>query len=107
MSPRPLRPPGGDPPPVSARLSNGEEFDLVGLAVEICRRYRAEFPDEQARYGDAGNSWCVHDNQYLLFWAVESVNGHTEMNHEVAWLASVLGARGFPLDRLARNLDIA
>jgi hypothetical protein len=29
------------------------------------------------------------------------------MTYEVGWLASVLEARDFPLERLARNLDIA
>ncbi len=79
---------------------------LVPLAQEICRRYREEFPDEQTRYGDAGNAWCVHDNQHLLDWAAGSLNGLVRMEHEVGWLADVLEARDFPLDRLARNLDI-
>jgi hypothetical protein len=81
-------------------------LDLRRLAQEICRRYRQEFPDEQERYGDAGQEWCVHDNQHLLSWAAGEVNGHLELVTQVAWLAKVLEARGFPLDRLARNLDI-
>jgi hypothetical protein len=76
------------------------------LATTICDRYRLEFPDEQDRYGPAGIAWCVHDNQHLLNWAAETVNGDLEMNDEVAWLANVLEARDFPPDRLARNLDI-
>jgi hypothetical protein len=106
VSGRRLEPPGGDAPPESAWLEDGGELELLPLATEICRRYRQEFPDEQTRYGDAGNAWCVHDNQYLLCWAVEAVNGYVEMNREVAWLARVLQARDFPLERLARNLDI-
>ena len=107
-SERRLEPPGGDAPPASAVLEDSdEELDLLALAQEICRRYRQEFPDEQGRYGDAGNAWCVHDNQYLLCWAVEDVNGHVDMKQDVAWLASVLEARDFPLERLARNLDIS
>ena len=47
-------PPSGAPAPVTAELRDGEELDLRALAHEICRRYRYEFPDEQARYGDAG-----------------------------------------------------
>lgn len=105
---RPLAPPsGGDGPPlISAPLLGGEPLDLLALATEICRRYREEFPDELERYGDAGNAWCVHDNQHLLNWAVETVNGYFDIEHEVAWLANVLEARQFPLDRLARGLDI-
>jgi hypothetical protein len=76
------------------------------MATEICRRYRQEFPDEEKRYGDAGNEWCVHDNQHLLNWGVEAANGHLDINLEVSWLASVLEARGFPIERLARNLDL-
>ena len=106
MSGRRLEPPGGDAPPASAWLDGGEELELLPLAKEICRRYRREFPDEQQRYGDAGNAWCVHDNQYLLCWAVEDVNGYLDMKREVAWLARVLDARNFPLERLARGLDI-
>jgi hypothetical protein len=103
-----LEPPGGDAAPASALLEgSGEELDLLALAQEICRRYRLEFPDEQGRYGDAGNAWCVHDNQYLLCWAVEDVNGYIDMEQDVAWLASVLEFRDFPLERLARDLDIS
>lgn len=101
-----LAPPGGDAAPTTAPLGDRDQLDLVALAQVICRQYRAEFADEQERYGDAGDAWCVHDNQYLLCWAAESVNGHVDLNHEVTWLASVLEARNFPIDRLARNLDI-
>jgi hypothetical protein len=110
MSPtgRRLEPPGGDPPPTSVLLEDADqELELVPLAEEICRRYRQEFPDEQGRYGDAANAWCVHDLQCLLYWAAEDVNGYLDIRGEVAWLASVLEARGFPLDRFARGLDIA
>jgi hypothetical protein len=109
MSPtgRRLEPPGGDAAPTSALLEDtDQELELVPLTEEICGRYRQEFPDEQGRYGDAGNAWCVHDNQYLLCWAIEDVNGYLEMNQEVAWLASVLEARDVPLERLARDLEI-
>jgi hypothetical protein len=83
-----------------------EPLDLPTLATEICRRYRLEFPDEDGRYGEAGNAWCVHDNQYLLHWAADAVAGYLDMSQEVSWLASVLEARDFPLDRLARDLEI-
>ena len=103
-----LRPPeGGDGPPrMSGPLGGGPPVDLEALAGQICRQYREEFPDERARYGEAGDRWCVHDNQHLLNWAVESVNGGFDIRQEVAWLANVLEARKFPVDRLARTLDI-
>jgi hypothetical protein len=109
MTARRLKPPsGGDEAPrLSARLGRrGPPLDLLTLATDICQRYRREFPDEEKRYGDAGNQWCVHDNQHLLNWGVEACNGHLDINHEVAWLASVLEARGFPIERLARTLEI-
>jgi hypothetical protein len=99
--------PSGAPAPVTAELRDGEQLDLRALAQEICRRYRDEFPDEQARYGDAGIAWCVHDNQHLLNWAVAESNGYGGFERQLTWLADVLEARDFPLERLASNLDIA
>lgn len=93
-------------PPTEALLGDGVTVPLAPLADKICRHYEEEFPDEQGRYGDAWRAWCVHDNQHLLYWGAESVPGHVDMHHEVGWLANVLDARGFPLLRLARNLDI-
>jgi hypothetical protein len=88
-------------------MTPGGELDLVALAAEVCDRYRAEYPDERERYGDAGMAWCRHDNQHLLNWAVADVHaGHVSLLDQVAWLARVLEARDFPLDRLARNLEI-
>lgn len=110
MSGRPdrrLAPPSGHPPPTTGVLGDDVTVPLVPLAREICRRYRGEFPDEQERYGEAGAAWCIHDNQHLLFWGAGAVDGWVDMTREVNWLADVLEARDFPLDRLARNLDIA
>jgi hypothetical protein len=108
VSARPLLPPsGGDAAPVSAVLADGRALDLVMLATAICRRYREEFPDEEQRYGEAGQAWCVHDNQHLLNWAVGAANDGADMKNDVAWLASVLESRGFPVERLARDLDLA
>ena len=108
MSERRLDPPGGQPPPTAARLRDADdELDLAALAREICRRYREEFPDERERYGDAGMAWCIHDNQHILNWAAGAVNGYVDLEREIGWLARVLEARDFPLERLARNLDLA
>lgn len=103
---RRLEPPSGEHPPVTAVTASGVPIDLIPLAQDICRRYHREFPDERERYGDAGEAWCLHDNQYLLSWAAEAASGFLDMHREVAWLATVLEARDFPLDRLARNLEI-
>jgi hypothetical protein len=96
------------PPPERAPLVDGSEVELRPLAEEACRRYRAEFPDEQGRYGDAVGAWCVHDNQHILSWALLGrVYDETLLERQVAWLAGVLGARSFPLERLARDLELA
>jgi hypothetical protein len=103
--PRPA-PPSGQRPPRRAELADGTAVDLEALAREICARYRAEYPDEEERYGEAGVLWCRHDNQHLVNWAVLHTRGFVVLDEHVAWLAKVLEAREFPLDRLARNLDI-
>jgi hypothetical protein len=100
-------PPSGHPPPASAELRDGSTLDLRDIAEEICRRYRAEFPDEEARYGDAGVAWCIHDNQHILNWAITEANGYGGLEGQLAWLAGVLRARDFPLARLRRDLEIA
>ena len=66
-------PPSGAPPPTAAELRGHGVLTSVRSREEICARYRAEFPDEQQRYGDVGMAWCVHDNQYILQWAVTEV----------------------------------
>ena len=107
MSTRPA-PPSGTPPPAVAPLPDGAELDLLPLARSICERYDAEFPDERERYGPAGQQWCVHDNRWLLLWAVMDAEfGTVDLSRQVEWLARVLEARDFPLDRLARDLEIA
>jgi hypothetical protein len=92
---------------MDAIAPDGTALDLRDLARGVCARYRAEFPDEEERYGDAGQAWCVHDNQYILHWALLDAQGLTKLDDQVAWLGRVLGARDFPLDRLARNLELA
>ena len=100
--------PSGAPPPAEARHPDGTPIDLVSLAEQICARYRREFPDEKERYGPAGIKWCLHDNQYLLAWAVQDVrDGTVLLLEQVQWLGSVLESRDFPLERLVRDLEIA
>ena len=99
--------PSGHPPPRQAPLPAGATLDVEALAIEVARRYLARYPDEHARYGAAGADWCVHDNQHLLNWAAIELIGFGDMDADVRWLAGVLDHRGFPLDRLAADLDIA
>ncbi len=103
---RRLDPPSGAAAPIDGVAPDGTGVDLRDLARDVCERYRAEFPDEQERYGDAGHAWCVHDNQYLLHWALLDAQGTTSLGEQVAWLARVLHARDYPLERLARDLEL-
>jgi hypothetical protein len=103
---RQVAPPSGMEPPVTATTPSGVEVDLEAVAEEVCAAYDLEFPDERERYGPAGLLWCRHDNQHLLNWAVLSLGFGIDFEVQLAWLARVLEARGFPLARFARDLDI-
>jgi hypothetical protein len=94
------------PPPTRARLEE-QVVELVPIAARICERYREQYPDEEGRYGEAGMEWCRHDNQHILNWAIGAAAGYVDFGREIAWLARVLGARDFPLDRLAHDLEMA
>ena len=94
--------PSGAPPP---EVAGG--LDLRALAEVVTERYAAEFPDEDERYEpQVWRAWCRHDTQYLLQWAVLDTKGLARLDDQVAWLARVLAARDFPLDRLARTLEL-
>lgn len=99
-------PPSGWPPPVSSCTPDGREIDLVRVAQRVCLGFVAEFPDYATRYGPAGVPWCLHDNQHILNWAILSLHGSVEFEHELAWLARVLEAREFPLAQLVRGLEL-
>ena len=103
---RAVAPPSGSPAPETATLG-GRSIALRPLAEAVADRYFTQFPDDLDRYGEAARAWEVHDTQYCLQWAVLDVEGSADLEREVAWLASVLSARGFPLERLARNLELA
>ena len=82
-------------------------LDLREMASVLCARYRDEFPDEPGIYGEHWEAWCRHDNQYVLHWALLDTEGITSAAEQVRWLAGVLAGRGFPLERLQRDLEIA
>jgi hypothetical protein len=103
---RPVAPPSGFPPPGSATL-DGRRIVLAPLAEEIADRYFAEFPEDFERYGDAARAWEVHDTCHCLHWAILDAEGYASLEKEVAWLTDVLAARGFSLEKLARNLELA
>ena len=101
-----VAPPSGMPPPETVTSPHGRDIDLVAIARETCASYDAEFPDERERYGPVGAEWCRHDCQHLLNWAVLSLTVELDFDAQLAWLARVLAARDFPIDRLARCLEL-
>jgi hypothetical protein len=103
---RDVAPPSGAAPPATATLA-GREVALLPLAEAVADRYFAEFPEDIERYGDAARAWEVHDTQYCLQWAILDVGESASLDREIAWLANILRSRGFPLEHLARNLELA
>ena len=103
---RRVEPPSGWPPPDTAQLA-GTTLDLHALAEHVADRYFERYPEDLDRYGEAARAWECHDTQHLLNWAVGDVEGWADLDAQVRWLAGVLGARGFPLDHLAGNLELA
>ena len=101
-----VAPPSGWPAPATATLQ-GRAIHLAPLAEDIAARYFAEFPDDIERDGDAARAWEIHDTAYCLQWAILDAEGFDVLERQVAWLKRVLGARDFPLERLARNLELA
>ena len=95
--------PSGAAPPEEAG-----GLDLRAMAERVTDRYGEAFPDEDERYEPrVWRAWCRHDAQYLLQWAVLDTEGATSLDAQVGWLAGILDARGFPVDRLARTLELA
>ncbi len=100
--------PSGASAPTTAQLADGSVIDLEPIAREICAQFYDRYPHELERSGDVGTEWCRHDNQYLLAWAIQDARDGTVLLVEQAvWLAGVLETRGFPVEQLIGNLQIA
>lgn len=78
----------------------------LALAETICARFYVEFPDHDDRYGARGRAFCAHDNAYLVAWLVDALDtaGSASFRTNVAWLRTLLEARGFPMAAFTRNL---
>jgi hypothetical protein len=100
------RRPSGSPAPATVTLVSGKVV-LAPLLEAVADRYFAEFPGDLERYGDAAREWELHDTAHCIQWAVLDVRGFASLERNIVWLANVLDARGFPLDQLARNLELA
>jgi hypothetical protein len=94
------------PAPTSATLS-GKPITLQPLAEAVAERYFDEFPEDLGRYGEAARAWEIHDTSHCLQWAVLDVDGLVSLPREIEWLTTVLRSREFPLEHLARNLELA
>lgn len=81
--------------------------EWLEVAEGICKRYYAEFPDHEERYGERGRAYCAHDNAYLVAWLVLALDGIPGAFHRnVVWLRGVLQARDFPMEAFHRNLEL-
>jgi len=100
------RRPSGSPPPTAVTLGE-RKVELAPLLEAIADRYFAEFPGDLERYGTAARDWELHDTAHCLNWAALDVRGFASLDRNIHWLASILRARDFPVEQLARNLELA
>ena len=101
---RRVAPPSGMPPPSVATLPDGTAVELRPLAQSIADAHLRRHPEDVERYGaDLARDWCTHDHQHVLAWAA----GDIDLDGQLAWLARVLGARGYPVANLIDSLDTA
>ena len=103
---RETAPPSGQLPPQDVRLRDGSLIELVAPAIAASQRHLAAHPEERERYAPYAEDWCVHDLQWLLFWAILDADDQgVDLPAQVDWLARVLGSRGYPLASLADALE--
>jgi hypothetical protein len=102
-----IDPPSGVNPPEAFELPDGTRIELAPLARDLCDHYYDVYPDDIERYGAAGRAWCDHDSRYLLAWALEDARaGAVDCVEQVRWLGHVLAARSFPVEQLARHVEL-
>jgi hypothetical protein len=100
------RRPGGSPPPTAVTLDE-RRIELAPLLERIADRYFAEFPGDLERYGTVARDWELHDTAHCVNWAALDLKGFASLDRNIAWLANILRARDFPVEQLARNLELA
>ena len=100
------RRPGGSPPPTTVTLQE-RRIELAPLLEAIADRYFAEFPGDLQRYGAVARDWELHDTAHCISWAALDTRGFASLDRNVQWLANILRSRDFPLEQLARNLELA
>lgn len=87
---------------------SGFPSHMLDLAESVCAEYYRLYPDTDERYGGRGRAYCAHDNAYLAAWIVSAVelDSPASLARDVRWLADLLAARDFPMDRFVRNLRL-
>jgi hypothetical protein len=100
------RRPGGSPAPNTVLLGD-RRIELAPLLEEIADRYFAEFPSDLERYGDLARDWELHDTAHCINWAALDIKGFASLERNITWLASILRSREFPVEQLARNLELS
>ena len=61
----------------------------------------------RSSWDHVARAWELHDTRHVLSWAIGDGEGVVDLAAQVAWLTRILAARDFPLDQLARNLELA
>ncbi len=81
---------------------------LLELAESVCAEFYRLYPDTDERYGGRGRAYCAHDNAYLAAWIANAVElgSPATLARDVQWLADLLAARDFPMDRFVRDLEL-
>lgn len=96
--------PSGMSPPEIAESGNGNQIQLRPLAELVTARHLERHPEDVERYGrEMAQAWGVHDTQHLLAWAIADA----DLSGQLAWLARVLDARGYPVANLIDNVRTA
>jgi hypothetical protein len=94
---RRTEPPSGTNPPARVDLGGGDVVLLEPLAERLCDLYFAIYPDDLERYDEGvAEAWALEDARAGLVDVVE----------QVKWLGRVLEARSFPVERLARHVEL-
>lgn len=87
-------------------MLDGAPVALAPLAQEASRRHLARHADDVEAYGERlAWDWCVHDLSWVLSWAFAEHAGLDDLSRQMAWMATLLGSREYPVENLADALQ--
>ena len=49
----------------------------------------------------------MYDNRWILSWSIMAAGGCGDFHTQLRWLAGIVQTRGYPVQWLARDLEIA